>query len=72
MINRFVLALMILVSSMAVRADVPEFEALDANSDGFISVAEATVSADVMNAFNGADADEDGLLSPDEYATIES
>lgn len=46
----------------------PSFESLDRNSDGQISIQEATANDDLFVAFKQLDANKDGVLSKDEFA----
>jgi Ca2+-binding EF-hand superfamily protein len=46
----------------------PTFESLDKNSDGQISIQEATVHDDLFVAFKKLDKNRDGALSKDEFA----
>lgn len=56
------------VASWAAAQDKPSFESLDKNSDGQISIQEATSNDDLFVAFKELDTDRDGALSKEEYA----
>jgi Ca2+-binding EF-hand superfamily protein len=55
---------------LAVRAKDAVFAALDANRDGYVSRREAARHAGVARAFDTADQDRDGRLSPLEFSRI--
>lgn len=62
----------ILVSLFAVSAfaGAPTFKALDADQDGMLSKGEAQAAGISKELFVKTDADADGKLSPQEYATL--
>ena len=68
--NIYLLGGVLAVASMAAHAAIPAFEALDTDANGMISKEEASKSEEVVIAFNVADADKDGNLSPEEYKTL--
>ena len=49
-------------------AQAQSFAVLDVNQDGFIDKKEAGASPFLVKAFDSADTDRDGRLSPPEYA----
>lgn len=51
-------------------ASLPDFDALDKDRDGMISLNEASVSEAVTSMFAKADIDKDGKLSPAEYDAL--
>jgi len=58
----------LLVSGAAVAAEAPEFTAIDADKNGYVSRQEASRSPDVMEIFAQVDANRDNQLSATEYA----
>ena len=62
----------ILVSLFAVSAfaGTPTFKTLDTDQDGMLSKGEAQAAGISKELFVKADADADGKLSPQEYATL--
>ena len=56
------------VASMALAQGAPTFESLDKNSDGKISIQEATSHDDVFVAFKKLDTNKDGVLTKEEFA----
>lgn len=68
--NIYLLGGVLAVASMAAHATIPSFESLDADSNGLISKEEASKSEEVVIAFNAADVDKDGNLSPEEYKSL--
>jgi len=57
-----------LVASMAIAAERPTLESLDANKDGEISLNEASANDALFVAFKQLDANRDGMLSKAEFA----
>lgn len=51
--------------------DKPTFESLDKNSDGKVSVSEATEHDALFVAFKNLDKDKDGELTREEFAEFE-
>ena len=66
-------ALAACVGGVALAADAakPSFEALDKNSDGKVSLNEASDHDALFVAFKGLDANKDGLLSREEFAAFQ-
>ena len=62
----------ILVSLFAVSAfaAAPTFKSIDADQDGMLSKGEAQAAGISKELFIKADANADGKLSPEEYATL--
>jgi Ca2+-binding EF-hand superfamily protein len=55
------------VAAAAHGQERPSFESLDKNSDGLISIQEATSHDQLFVAFKDLDKDRDGNLTKDEY-----
>ena len=49
------------------------FEAVDLDQDGYVSFEEISAAVPTLSedAFNAADANQDSLLDPDEFATVQ-
>ena len=62
------LALAALAAADPSPAQAQSFAVLDVNQDGFIDKKEAGASPFLVKAFDSADTDRDGRLSPPEYA----
>ncbi|MEJ8474931.1 hypothetical protein [Roseibium algae] len=61
-----------LIASGAALAQGVTFEAVDGNQDGFVTFSElsAAVPSATEEVFNGADANQDLMLSPDEFSAM--
>ena len=68
--NMYLLGGVLAVASMTAQAAIPSFASLDTDANGMISKQEASKSEEVVLAFNAADADKDGNLSPEEYKSL--
>lgn len=56
--------------AFSAEAEIPPFQTLDRDADGFVSRAEAHEYDAISLLFGVADANRDGRLSPREYRTI--
>lgn len=61
-------AIGICAAGIVVAQATPSFESLDKNSDGRISIQEATTNDDLFVAFKKLDANKDGALTKEEFA----
>ncbi len=61
-----------LAPALALGSDNPKFDRLDRNRDGFLSREEVRHLRDYASAFNEADANRDGRLSPAEFIKAEA
>jgi hypothetical protein len=59
------------MTGAALAGEVPKFEELDRDGDGYITREEAAVIPGLWEHFSAFDRDGDGLLSRDEYAVVE-
>ncbi|WP_298965883.1 hypothetical protein [uncultured Roseibium sp.] len=59
--------------SSAALAQGMSFEAVDSNQDGFVTFEEITAANPAMSEdlFKAADANQDSMLDPDEFATVQ-
>ena len=57
----------VMVASTLNAQGAPTFESLDKNSDGQISIQEATTNDDLFVAFKKLDTNQDGVLSKSEF-----
>ncbi|QFT29669.1 hypothetical protein K1718_03345 [Roseibium porphyridii] len=59
--------------SSAALAQGMSFEAVDSNQDGFVTFEEITAAVPTMSEdlFKAADANQDSMLDPDEFATVQ-
>ncbi|WP_296061165.1 hypothetical protein [uncultured Amphritea sp.] len=58
------------ISATTFAADIPAFQAVDVNADGFISLEEAKSIEGLEQAFMMADSNKDGQLDETEYSEI--
>ncbi len=58
------------ISATTFAADIPAFQAVDVNADGFISLEEAKSIEGLEQAFMMADINKDGQLDETEYSEI--
>ena len=66
-------ALSILAGSafgVAQAANIPSFDELDADGDGYLTQQEASASEEVVSQFGSVDANRDGQLDQSEYELI--
>ena len=65
------LIIMIFGIASAAAAQVADvaFEEMDTDQDGYVSFQEAMANPEIVNEFNDADLDADGLLSREEFET---
>jgi len=69
---RLVCLLLLLAANAAAGQEVQvEFDMMDLDGDGYVSLAEAAGNADVVTRFDRADRDRDGRLSPKEFARLD-
>lgn len=61
-------ALGLCAAGLVLAQATPSFESLDKNSDGQISIQEATTNDDLFVAFKQLDTNKDGALSKEEFA----
>ncbi|MEE4013183.1 hypothetical protein V1T76_14030 [Roseibium sp. FZY0029] len=75
MSKRLTAALLIgaFTASSAALAQGMSFEAVDLDQDGYVSYEEIAAAVPTLSedAFNAADANQDSLLDPDEFATVQ-
>lgn len=69
--RRLWIALLFAASPAMAREPSVEFDFLDLNGDGYVTLAEAAGIDYVMTKFDRADRDRDGRLSPEEFARID-
>ena len=55
---------------VAQAANIPTFDELDANGDGYLTQQEASASEEVATQFGSVDANQDGQLDQSEYQLI--
>lgn len=65
------IALAAIAASGSAFAQATTLDALDRNSDGRVSLSEASVNDDVFIAFRKFDVNKDGELSKDEFAAYQ-
>ncbi|WP_305986626.1 hypothetical protein [Roseibium sp. MMSF_3544] len=75
MSKRLTAALLIgaFTASTAALAQSMSFETIDSNQDGFVSFEEITAAVPTMSedVFKAADANQDNLLDPSEFAAVQ-
>ncbi|GAB2186461.1 EF-hand domain-containing protein [Roseibium sp. LAB1] len=75
MSKRLTAALLIgaFTASSAALAQGMSFEAVDLDQDGYVSFEEIAAAVPTLSedAFNAADSNQDSLLDPDEFATVQ-
>lgn len=59
------------VAGAALAGELPSFDQLDGDGDGYISREDAAVVPALWEHFSAFDSDGDGLLSREEYAVVE-
>ncbi|EAR07927.1 hypothetical protein MED297_15395 [Reinekea sp. MED297] len=57
-------------ATLAIAEDALEFSAVDADSNGLISMEEAAVNEALLDSFSALDLDVDGNLTEDEFAAF--
>jgi len=63
----FAILFLLLNPVMAEEEALPEFKTLDTDQDGYVSKDEASQVPQIANLYQGADLDQDGKLSSNEY-----
>jgi len=75
MSKRLTAALLIgaFTASSAAYAQGMSFQAVDSDQDGYVSFEEITAAVPTMSEdlFNAADSNQDSLLDPEEFATVQ-
>jgi len=66
--DMLIAAIGICAAGVVLAQALPSFESLDKNSDGQISIQEATTHDDLFVAFKKLDTNKDGALSKEEFA----
>lgn len=69
--RRLSVLLLLAASPALAREPSVEFDFLDLDRDGYVSLAEAAGLDYIMAKFDRADSDRDGRLSPEEFARID-
>jgi len=70
MFKKVIPTIMFSVFAVAAFANAPAFGDLDTNKDGALSKSEAATAGISEELFTKADADMNGMLNEDEYATL--
>lgn len=68
--KKMALGLALALFAVSAFAAMPQFESLDANGDGQISLEEAKASDSLMAVFQTADKNQDGQLDKTEYDAV--
>jgi Ca2+-binding EF-hand superfamily protein len=67
LLSVFTISILLLNPVIAEEEVLPEFNAVDTDQDGYINRDEASQVPQIANLYQGADLDQDGKLSANEY-----
>jgi Ca2+-binding EF-hand superfamily protein len=67
LLSVFTISILLLNPVIAKEEVLPEFNAVDTDQDGYINRDEASQVPQIANLYQGADLDQDGKLSANEY-----